>query len=722
MTQSVDFSALIEPVARELLGEPNDELSKGYDLRFGANGSLAVDLEAGQWYSHEDETGGGVLDLLAHHLNLPSRAEQLRWLEEHGFKERSNSPAKPRQQARQVATYDYTDENGELLFQAVRMEPKSFRQRRPDGNGWKWSVKGIRQVPYRLPELLANPDALVFVVEGEKDADRLADLGLLATCNAAGAGKWTNAHSEPLANRRVIVLPDNDAAGRDHAEKVRASLEAVGAQVRTVALPGLPEKGDVSDWLDNGGNRDSLLTLLKSHDHDITPQADETALTDSLSDILIDGEVSEDALALMFEREHESDMRYCHTTGAWFCWDGTRWKRDQRQLAFNYARVICRQYGGGAVKFSKAAVASAVERFASAAPALAADSSVWDNSPWLIGTPGGVIDLQTGKLREARHDDYITRTTSIAPENGEPTRWLAFLRDTTRNDEGLIRFLQQVAGYCLTGSTREHALFFIYGAGGNGKSVFLNTLTGIIGEYSATAAMDAFTASKHDKHPTDLAMLQGARLVTASETEDGRAWAEAKIKQMTGGDPITARFMRRDFFTYQPEFKLVIVGNHKPELRNVDDATRRRFNIIPFIHKPTEPDPNLEQALRDEWPRILSWAIAGALDWQQNGLVRPAVVADATNEYFEEQDLFGQWLEDRCEFAPGYRETSTSLFGSWRAYAQANADDEGTAKSFGAALKKRGFETYRRNNERGFKGLRIRQFSPQMHGDDDMPW
>lgn len=259
---------VIEPVARELLGEPNAALSKGDDMRFGSNGSMAVDVAGNRWYSHEDDTGGGVLDLLAHQLGLDSRAEQLSWLENNGFKERQQKAPKVKPQV--AETYDYADENGTLLFQALRMEPKSFRQRQPDGNGWKWSVKGVRQVPYRLPDLLARPDDLVFVVEGEKDADRLAALGLLATCNAAGAGKWTDAHSELLANRRVIVLPDNDKAGRDHAEQVRASLVAAGAQVRVVSLPDLPEKGDVSDWLDNDGNKQALTDLLKTHDHDLS--------------------------------------------------------------------------------------------------------------------------------------------------------------------------------------------------------------------------------------------------------------------------------------------------------------------------------------------------------------------------------------------------------------------------------------------------------------------
>ena len=206
-------------------------------------------------------------------------------------------------------------------------------------------------------------------------------------------------------------------------------------------------------------------------------------------------------------------------------------------------------------------------------------------------------------LRQADHADGITKLTAVAPApTADCPRWLAFLDETTGGDADLIRFLQQWCGYCLTGETREHALVFVHGGGGNGKSVFLNTITRIMHDYATTAAMDTFTASKFDKHPTDLAMLRGARLVTASETEEGRAWAEARVKQMTGGDPITARFMRQDFFTFFPNFKLFIIGNHKPVLQNVDDAAKRRFNIVPFTRKPEKPDRELETKLAGEWP------------------------------------------------------------------------------------------------------------------------
>jgi putative DNA primase/helicase len=182
-------------------------------------------------------------------------------------------------------------------------------------------------------------------------------------------------------------------------------------------------------------------------------------------------------------------------------------------------------------------------------------------------------------MRHHLAGDHMTKITAIAP-GGDCPQWLAFLKTITNCDKERQTFLQRVAGYCLTGSTREHALFFGYGTGGNGKGVFLNTLTGLMNDYASVAGMETFTASSSDRHPTDLAMLRGARLVTAQETEEGRKWAESRIKAMTGGDPITARFMRQDFFTFLPNFKLFIAGNHKPGLRSVDEAIRRRMNLF----------------------------------------------------------------------------------------------------------------------------------------------
>jgi putative DNA primase/helicase len=313
-------------------------------------------------------------------------------------------------------------------------------------------------------------------------------------------------------------------------------------------------------------------------------------------------------------------------------------------------------------------------------------------------------------LRPASRDDGITKTTLVMPNDAGCPLWLRFLNEATGNDGELIRFLQQFCGYCLTGVTREHALVFVYGPGGNGKSVFLKTITSILKDYAVTSAMETLTASSNDKHPTDLAMLAGARLVTANETEEGRAWAEARIKALTGGDPITARFMRRDFFTYVPTFKLVVTGNHKPVLHNVDEAARRRFNIVPFTLKPAKPDLELEQKLLAEAPAILQWMVEGCLDWQRNSLVRPKPVIDATAEYFSDQDLFRQWLEEECICEPGNKDRSAAssvLYRSWSDFAKAAGVKPGTTSTFKENLKAAGFPFYKGNKAREFFGISL---------------
>jgi putative DNA primase/helicase len=288
------------------------------------------------------------------------------------------------------------------------------------------------------------------------------------------------------------------------------------------------------------------------------------------------------------------------------------------------------------------------------------------------------------------------------------------LREATGGDDALIRFLQQFLGYSLTGSTREHALLFVYGGGGNGKSVLLNTVSWIFGNYETTAAIDAFVATRGEKHTTDLAMLRCARLVTASEIAKGRVWNENLVKQVTGGDPITARFMRQDNFTFRPIFKLIVIGNHKPRLQSVNEAVRRRFNIVPLDQKPAKPDLQLEEKLRGEAPGILRWMIDGCLDWQKAGLVRPASVLAATAEYFAMQDLFGQWLEDECVVEPGNRwksAKSAELFTSWGDYAKRAGEHPGSKVSFADELKERGLEPGKGTG--GVPLYRGIQFKPQ---------
>lgn len=425
------------------------------------------------------------------------------------------------------------------------------------------------------------------------------------------------------------------------------------------------------------------------------------------------GKPTEDAIARTFAEVRKDELRFDHHRGAWFHLEDGIWRLDETKLAFDFIRDLCHEMNPSDPKTERAGTARGVETFARADRAFAVTSDLWDRNPSLLGTPGGTIDLQTGKLHLPRPSDFITQTTAVTPaRTADAPRWLKFLDEATGGDQELVRFLGQMAGYCLTGITREHSLFFVYGPGGNGKSVFLNALTNIVGGYAKTAAMDTFTASKNDRHPTDLAMLQHARLVTVSETEEGRAWAESRIKALTGGDPITARYMRRDFFTYLPRFKLLVVGNHRPILRNVDDAARRRFNIIPFVNKPAVPDRLLEDHLRTEYPAILRWMIDGCLDWQANGLCRPACVVDATAEYFEEQDLFGQWLEECCTLGRSEWESVELLYKSWKSFAEARGDFPGSMKTFTGNLLRQNLTSDRMrvngSRQRVYRGISLK--------------
>jgi putative DNA primase/helicase len=425
------------------------------------------------------------------------------------------------------------------------------------------------------------------------------------------------------------------------------------------------------------------------------------------------GRPNEDEIAVAFASKHACELRYCHDWGKWLRWDGSRWQRDDRRLAFHYARQAAREANiDRRTGPAKATTASGVERFAQADPLLATSSKDWDKNHWLLVTPGGTVDLRTGQLRPNQREDYITKRVTVTPGPIATPLWNAFLADATRNDDQLIAYLQRMAGYCLTGAVSEHALFFIHGGGGNGKGVFINTLTRIVGDYATVASMEALTASRNDRHPTELAMLQGARLVTAQETEEGRAWKEVQIKVLTGGDPISARFMRQDFFTFEPTFKLLIAGNHKPNLRSVDEAIKRRVNIIPFTHKPERPDPLLTEKLQSEWPGILRWCIDGCLAWQQQGLNPPEVVRGATQQYFADQDLFAQWVAECCDTSPSGSDTFANLFGSWKRWAEDNGEAPGSSKSFSQTLIRAGFEPMKNtpghHGKRGFTGLSVK--------------
>jgi putative DNA primase/helicase len=431
-------------------------------------------------------------------------------------------------------------------------------------------------------------------------------------------------------------------------------------------------------------------------------------------------DLTHDGLALEMGREWE-DARFVAAWGRWlFFVDGRVWRFDDTLLHMTRAREFLRDKADAladqdsrAKELRRADTVARIVGMARSNETQAAVVDQWDADPWLLGTPDGTLDLRTGTLRPALPEDYITKSTAVAPAppGAVPELWLRTLRRITGDDAELLAYLQRFFGYSLTGLTREHCFPFGFGTGANGKTVTVNTASGVMGDYACTIPTEVLMVSQNERHPTELARLRGVRLAIGSETEEGKRWAEARIKSLTGGEPIAARFMRQDFFEFMPTFKLFVVGNHRPSLRGVDEAMRRRLHLIPFTVTipPAERDPDLPQKLRAEWPAILRWMVDGALLWQRDGLNPPDSVRAATDDYLSAEDAFSLWIEECAEPDPAAWESSGSLFASWKRWAEAAGEFSGGQKRFVQLLQERGYEPHRQAGTglRGFRGLRL---------------
>ena len=438
--------------------------------------------------------------------------------------------------------------------------------------------------------------------------------------------------------------------------------------------------------------------------------------------------LSEDSIALEFVSRHLGLVRFNWTTGKWHVWSMNRWRKDDTAVAFSWTRALVRAMASNEKSASdrrrlgSRKVADGVERFARTDDRIAVTHDHWDRDIDVLGTPSGIVDLRTGEVFDPDPELFITRATSVDPDIATGClRWLQFIDQITAGEPELKRFLQMWSGYCLTGETVEQKLVFIHGPGGTGKSTFAVTLQRIMADYASSAAMETFSNSKFDQHPEQLARLEGVRMVVASETEAGHTWRENRVKLLTGGDKITARFMRENSFDYKPKFKLTFLGNHAPAIANLDTAIQRRFLVVPFMHKPAEPDLRLDEMLAQEMPGILRWMINGAVDWYTSGgLVIPKTVSEATTRYFDEQNIFGQWLEECCQVDPNtvLMEKTVDLFTSWSVFAKAHGEMPGTQRMFNDKLRSQGFnpDQIKALGTKGCRGIRLK---PTSHWQED---
>jgi len=423
---------------------------------------------------------------------------------------------------------------------------------------------------------------------------------------------------------------------------------------------------------------------------------------------------------------HGAELRYCHPWARWLAWDGRRWAIDDAGEVKRRAKETTRAIYAEAAQLADESVRKerakwamrsenrtrldAMTYLAQSETGIPVTPDELDAGPWLLTCNNGTLDLRTGKLRPHAQTDLITKLAPVDYDpNAQAPTWQAFLQRIMAENETLTAFLRRAVGYSLTGDTGERALFFLHGAGANGKSTFLETIRAMAGDYGLRTPTETLMTKRSGAIPNDVARLKGARLVTAAESDEGKRLAEALIKDLTGGDTIAARFMRAEWFDFRPQCKIWLATNHKPTIKGTDKAIWDRIKLIPFevIIPDEEQDRRLIERLKAELPGILAWAVRGCLEWYQDGLGIPDVVTTATGRYRDEMDVLGAFIADRCELTPTASETAKALYNGYKDWCEANGEKSVSKRAFGLRLAERGLDRYSDGKARSWLGIEL---------------
>lgn len=406
---------------------------------------------------------------------------------------------------------------------------------------------------------------------------------------------------------------------------------------------------------------------------------------------------------------HGKNIKYCNEL-EWLIWNGKRWEQDvTKKIETLAAQTFRKLYEseseaerGWAKKCEKRSIR--MNSILDARPMVAVKKSEFDSHKFLFNCGNGVIDLKTGELLPHDRKYMLTKISNIDYDlNAECPNWIRFMESIFKDQDGetnyeIIDFLQKAIGYTLTGDTSEQVMFFLYGTGRNGKSTFINTIQNLLGDYGRQTNSDTFIKKKNDNAVNnDIARLDGARFVSAVESEEGQQLSESLVKQVTGGEKISARFLRQEFFEFVPEFKVFFTTNHMPIVRNNDNGIWRRIRLIPFtVTIPKDQvDKDLPKKLEKEMPGILNWAVKGCLKWQKEGLGEPAAVMKATDEYREDMDILGPYINENCIINPMAKVESRLLYDDYKKWCYQNDELELKNRSFYRQLVTRGFKKER---------------------------
>jgi len=623
-------------------------------------------------------------------------------------------------------TYDYTDLKGKLLYQVVRQKGKEFRHRRPDPKGgWIWTVKGIDRVPYKLPLLTdaVKRGLVILVCEGEKDADNLNKAGehgakgFVATTNSGGAGKWEPAFAHYLAGARVVVVQDKDESGRKHARQVADSLKGLALTVRIVEAK---EGKDATDHLQAGYGLDDLVPAEEAVPG--APQGEEPEVAPRYN-------LSDTGNALRFADTHHDAVRFVHTWKRWLLWSGTHWRQDDLAGVQGLVQETLDSMWGEArnlkddartrlirhtLTTEAARKRNALLEIAASDARIATTHSGLDQNGWLVNAWNGTIELKDGSMREHRQSDYLTHCLPVDYDPAaECPMWDDFLIQIMDGRKELVDFLRRAVGYSLTGATTEQVFFMLYGTGSNGKSTFLEVLRSLFGSLAQNADFGTFLHKEQESVRNDIARMRGVRFVTAAEAEGDRRFSETILKNLTGGDTVTARHLYSDPFEFKPVFKLWLAANHRPVIRGTDHAMWRRVRLVPFTVTIEDPDqdPDLGKKLKEELPGILTWAVRGCLEWQRGRLQAPEDVTAAVTQYRDDMDSIGPFLEECCVLGPDYRVSQGDLMRGYQDWAEKNGGPRFSAIGFANVLRDRaaGVQIVKGKGQRYWEGIGLQE-------------
>jgi putative DNA primase/helicase len=430
---------------------------------------------------------------------------------------------------------------------------------------------------------------------------------------------------------------------------------------------------------------------------------------------------TDDGNAQRLVAKYGANIRYVPQAGKWLTWDTHRWRWDEENKLQEAARWTMRQWlapDEDGEKHRRSSLnarrINAMLQLASSDPRVLAHAQQLDSKRLHLNTPAGVVDLLTGERVDPDRAQLHTRSTHVPPDPEMPTpRWDAFLKDTFCGDPDMTGYVQRLAGYAASGDVRHHVLPFLYGSGQNGKTVLAEVLRALLGDYAATAPPKFLMAQRYGGHETEIARLQGLRLVIASEVNQDHQFDEAKVKELTGADALTARFMRQDFFTFEPTHHLWLAGNYKPAVKSGGDSFWRRLRLVPFLHRVPDENrvDNLARILVDEeGPGILAWIAAGAVDLFAHGMREPAAVLEQTLAYAAEENHLGRFLEERCRIGGGQmvKLNTAILRAAYEQWCHGEGEQPLAPSPFGRDLKSlHGIDSTQSNGKRFYVGLSL---------------